>query len=199
MYNNNLVNLSDYNIKSINFYFEKHKQYNITLQELADIGIVDNICRVNKKVAIALVEINKDLKNNWYEIYVKDAYRSQELYNLVYKKRIELHGKENVDKIFKPVRAIHSTGNAIDVSLINIASWNEIMMRNDYNIDETKKTNEEIIASFYGDAFKDSLNPEEMEFHHRRSLLRDIMYKHWFIGIDHEYRHFEYVWGQEKI
>ena len=59
-----LVNLSDYNIKSINFYFEKHKQYNITVQELADIGITDNICRVNKKVAIVLININQDLQDD---------------------------------------------------------------------------------------------------------------------------------------
>lgn len=190
-----LVNLSDYNIKSINFYFEKHKQYNITLQELADIGITDNICRVNKKVAIVLININQDLQDDGYEIYVKDAYRSQELYNLVYKKRIELHGKENVDKIFKPVRAIHSTGNAIDVSLIDIASWEEVMMRNDYNENGTKKTNEDIIKSFYGDAFKDSLSPEEIEFHKKRALLKNIMYKYWFIGIENEYRHFEYIWN----
>lgn len=191
--NLDLVSLADYNIKSINFYFEKHEQYNISLQELEEINIIDNICRANKSVALALVSINQELFTLWYEIYVKDAYRSQELYDLVYKKRIELHGKENVDKIFKPVRAIHSTGNAIDVTLIDINSWKEVIMRNDYNENGTKKTHEEIIKSFYGDVFQDSNIPEEIEFHNKRMLLKDIMIKYWFIGIDHEYRHFEYI------
>lgn len=65
-------------------------------------------------------------------------------------------------------------------------------MRQDYNADGSKKTNAEIIASFRYDAFVTSNDETEKAYHALRKLLRDTMYAHGFIGMDHEYWHFEY-------
>ena len=191
----NLVNLENYNIKSINYYFVKHKQYNITLEELNNIWINDNICKVNKNIAQILKKINEELQNYWLELLVKDGYRSQELYDLIYHKRIAIEGKEYVDKIFKPIRAIHSTGNVVDVSIINSITWEEIPMRDDYDELGKKKDSDTIIKSFYTNAFKDSTYNKEQWFHTNRMLLKKVMNEHWFDWINNEYRHFEYIWN----
>ncbi|MEI7478395.1 MAG: M15 family metallopeptidase [bacterium] len=152
---------------------------------------MDNTCKVNKQVAIQLQKVNNDLQQHGYKLYVKDAYRSQALYDLVYQKRIELHGQENVDKIFKPIRAIHSKGNAVDVSMIDIKTGKEVLFRNDININGEKKSHEEIIASFYTFAYENSQDPQEQGYNTMRTILRNAMNKYGFVGLVHEYWHFE--------
>jgi prolyl-tRNA synthetase len=186
-----LVSLKDYDIDSINFYFEKSDTYNITKDELAAIWVTDNVCKVNKQVGTQLKKVNNELQKQGYKLYVKDAYRSQALYDLVYKKRIALHGKENVDKIFKPIRAIHATGNAVDVSMIDMKTWQEVAFRNDFDSAGNKKSHDEIISSFKTFAYENSNNINEKQFHIMRTILRRAMNKYGFIGLLHEYRHFE--------
>jgi hypothetical protein len=124
----NLVNVSDYGIKGVNYYYSRKKQFNLSDEELASVGVTENFARLDRSLIPKLVEANNILQEEGFEIIVKDGYRSPELYDLVRKKRYEIDGKENTDKTLSTSSHPHSSGFAVDLNLINLKTGQEVEM-----------------------------------------------------------------------
>lgn len=184
-----LVNISDYWIRWKLYYVQANnlQKYNISTEDLVDIGVYNDDVFVAEEVAIKLVGINNSLSEEWLELVVKDWYRSSELYELVYRKRCEIFGKEDTDKILNMDRKIHATWYAIDIS-IALIWWDDLPTKFGSHGDKAKYGQEQYDLNF----FKNSSDPEEQEMHNNRMKLYDLMINHGFVlWTLKEYWHYE--------
>jgi hypothetical protein len=58
------------------------------LEELEAIGIKDGIMMVSERIIKPLLKAQQILHKYGYSIVIKDGYRSPEIYDLAYKKRV---------------------------------------------------------------------------------------------------------------
>lgn len=177
-----LVNVSDFGIKGINYYWEKKEKFNLTEDELASVGVEDNYALVDTSLIPKLLEANKLLRPQGYEIIVKDAYRSPQLYDLVRKKRYEIDGKANTDKTLSTGANPHSSGMAVDINLVNLKTGEEV------EIWDKKDWPNGIFVNYYKN--KDDKNSKDYQ------KLQDLLIKTmtnvgFSLGERKEFHHFE--------
>ncbi|MDO8507228.1 MAG: hypothetical protein Q7S53_01530 [bacterium] len=178
-----LVNLSDFGIKSINYYWERRKNFNLSEAELFEVGITGNEAQVDERLIPKLKEANEIFKKYGYEIIIKDAYRSPELYRLVQKKRYENDGKEITDRTLNAVTMPHATGLAVDINLIKLSDGEEVEMWDKADWPE----------GIFVDYYRDRKDTKSQEYQGLQDLLVDNMLGLGFrIGSKKEFHHFEY-------
>jgi len=178
----NLVKLSDYGIKSINYYWQRRDNFNITESELAAVGVTGNDAMVDASLIPKLKQANELAQPLGYELVVKDAYRSKELYDLVRRKRYENDGQEVTDRTFSKTRMPHSTGLAVDVNLIDLKTGDEI---------ETWDKADWPDGLFVG-YYKDKMGSKSQRYQQMQDLLINVMVQSGFkLGIRQESHHFE--------
>ncbi len=180
----NLVATADFGIQGINFYYIRREAYNLTADELSSVGVTNEKAYVHEAIIGPLQRANDEFRKADYEILVKDAYRSAEFYELIYRKRCEKFGKEATDALLNIETMPHSTGKAVDISLLSLFDGKELWFRNGQDGD----------AAFFIGYYASSNDPSHQEFERRQKMLRSIMMKHGFkLGMKNEYWHFEYA------
>ncbi|MEI6228804.1 MAG: M15 family metallopeptidase [Candidatus Saccharibacteria bacterium] len=178
----NLVKLSDYDIKSINYYWRRRANFNITESELATVGVTSDDALVDVSLIPKLQQANELLQPMGYELIVKDAYRSKELYDLVRRKRYENDGQEVTDQTLSKTRMPHATGLAVDVNLVDLATGAEIETWDKADWPDG------IFVGFY----KDKTDATSQRYQQLQDLLIDVMQKAGFkSGPKNEFHHFE--------
>jgi len=178
-----LVNVSDYGIKSINYYWARKEQFNLSLDELNSVGIAGDETLVDAQIIPGLLRANEAFRKLGFEMIIKDGYRSAELYDLVRKKRYEIDGKENTDKTFSTGSMPHSSGFVVDVNLISLEDHKEVEMW------DKKDWPEGIFMDFY----RDKDDSKSIEYQRLQDLLVNNMQKVGFcLGKRREFHHFEY-------
>ncbi len=178
----NLVDVTEYGLKGQNFYFTRRKDYNLSLVELKQVGVINDHPWLDKDLIESLKKANQIFARNNYELFIKDAYRSPELYQLVRDKRYALHGRKSTNATFNAKRMIHASGRALDIALIDQKSGQEIPMRQ----------REDGIDAFFVDYYKDRPNKESQEYQRLQVYLRETMLGLGFeLGGLMEYWHFE--------
>lgn len=179
----NLVNVADYKIKGINYYWARKEMFNLTDEELRSVGVKDNYARVDQKLIPKLKEANEIFKTYGFEIIVKDGYRSRKEYRLVQQKRYEKDGKENTDKTFNTRRMAHASGLTVDINLIDLKTGQEIEM---YDKSEWPDS---IFINYY----KNKKDPKSREFQRLQDLMISTMLSLGFkLGSKKEFWHFKY-------
>lgn len=192
----NLVNIADYWVRGKLYYvqIDNLKKYNISKEDLEEIGIHNDNVYVVEEVVNKLCEINRLLHKEWLELVVKDGYRSIALYELVYKKRCEIFWKEETDKILNMDRKIHATGYAVDVSIASV--WGTELKTKFWSHGEGQKYGQEQYSMLF---FEHSTDPEEQEMHHNRMKLYNLMTEQWFVlWTLNEYWHFELPYEKSR-
>ncbi len=180
----NLVKLSDYGIKGENYYWSRRERYNLTEQELHTVGVFDGGAYVDENIIFPLQKANEIFNAMGYELIVKDAHRSPDLYKLVQAKRYILHGKELTDKLLNVVTMPHSSGRTVDVSLLDLKNGQEVRMRN---------SEDDPNGGYLIDYYKGRSDLASREFQRVQELLREVMLSVGFqLGIKKEFWHFEY-------
>ena len=125
-----LVATADYGVRGVNHYWDRRDFYGISEQELSEVGVHNYKAYVDKSLIPHLNKANEIIKQKGYELIVKDAYRSPELYRLIRDKRYIMFSKEQTDKILNLIDMPHSNGRTVDVSLVDTKTGDEIPMRN---------------------------------------------------------------------
>ncbi len=128
------------------------------------------------ETAAALEKVSKELNTWGYGIMVWDAYRPWAISKLAYlalpdNKKFML-GDPDVKG------SVHNTGLAVDVSLYDLTTGNPVEMISGFDEPSMRQ-----YSSYAGGTEKQR---------YLRSLLREIMTKHGFSGIEMEWWHFEY-------
>lgn len=128
------------------------------------------------EAAAALEKVNKELNTWGYGIMVWDAYRPWAISKLAY---LALPDNKKFMLEDPDVKgSVHNTGLAVDVSLYDLATGNPVEMISGFDEPSMRQ-----YSSYAGGTEKQR---------YLRSLLREIMGKHGFSGIEMEWWHFEY-------
>jgi len=177
-----LVRLSDYGIKNINYYWQRRDKFSLTESDLAAVGVTGNDALVEVSLIPKLQQANELLQPSGYELIVKDAYRSRELYDLVRQKRYENDGRKVTDQTLSKTRMPHTTGLAVDVNLVDVKTGQEI---------ETWDKADWPDGIFVG-YYKDKTGTTSRRYQQLQDLLIDTMQKAGFkLAPKKEFHHFE--------
>ncbi|MDD4931518.1 MAG: M15 family metallopeptidase [Candidatus Colwellbacteria bacterium] len=178
-----MVYLDEYELAGSNFYWNRLDTYDLTRNELIAIGIENDRVMVHEDIITPLIEADKKFRNAGYRIYIKDGFRSKELYELIYKKRVNKFGKEATDKLLNMSLMPHSTGRSVDVSLIDIRTGKEPSLRN----------GKDGIDAVFVDFYKNKKDETSIDYQNLQELLINTMENHGFrLGSLREYFHFDY-------
>lgn len=137
---------------------------------------LSNKLYLGSQAAAALGRVQQDMAGYGYGIVVWDAYRPWAISKLAYlalpqDKKFML---ENPDE----KGSTHNTGNAVDVSLYDLSTGEEVEMISGFD--------EPSMRQYY------SYTGGTSQQRYLRDLLRTVMEKHGFTGIEMEWWHFEY-------
>lgn len=128
------------------------------------------------EAAAALEKVNKELNTWGYGIMVWDAYRPWAISKLAY---LALPDNKKFMLEDPDVKgSVHNTGLAVDVSLYDLTTGISVEMISGFDEPSMRQ-----YSSYAGGTEKQR---------YLRSLLREIMGKHGFSGIEMEWWHFEY-------
>jgi D-alanyl-D-alanine dipeptidase len=181
---NELVNVADYGMNGINYYYTRRDKFGLSLKELSAVGVTNNSAYVDKSIIPALQKVREELLKKGYDIIVKDAYRSPELYKLVQRKRYERDGKENTDKTFNAIAMPHASGLAVDINLVDPKTGTEVKMWDKTDWPDGAKI----------DFYKDRTDAKGKTYHRLQTLLIETMLKNGFaLGGLREFWHFNYA------
>lgn len=84
-----LVLISEHGILGSSFYWTRYADYGLTKEELLETGMVDEQVYVDPEIIPALTDINTQLQERDWQLYLREGYRSKELYELLYQKRVK--------------------------------------------------------------------------------------------------------------
>ncbi len=181
---NDMVDIDEYGLRGTNFYWLKHDAKGITKEEVMSVGVTSERVQLHKDIIPNILAIEEELEKHGYSLYIKEGYRSKELYELVYEKRCIKFGKEETDRIFNMEAMPHASGKSLDATLWSIADDKEVWLRN--GDDGTD-------ALFYG-YYADKEDEQSKEYQRLQDLLVQIFLRHGFkLGTKNEYFHFDFV------
>lgn len=163
----NLANISG--LKLVSVYAGSDNCFGAPLYKSPNMYLAD-------EATAALEKVNKELNTWGYGIMVWDAYRPWAISKLAY-----LALPDNKKFMLEDPDAkgsVHNTGLAVDVSLYDLATGNPVEMISGFDEPSMRQ-----YSSYAGGTEKQR---------YLRSLLREIMTKHGFSGIEMEWWHFEY-------
>jgi len=179
-----LVSIRAYGLLGSSFYWNRYADYNLTKEELIEAGMIDDQIYVDEAIIPALLEVDKELQKRGWRLYIKEGYRSSEIYNLVYRKRVEKYGQEMTDRLLNIKTIPHSTGRAVDVAIWDEKTNSEIYLR------KLNDGPESLLMGFYDE----SVDEEGRRCGELQKYLVDLMASHGFkLGSRGEYFHFELV------
>jgi len=179
----NFVSINESNLKGSNFYWGKAEQYGITKDELKSIGLTDDRVLLHQDLIKPLLDVEDELQKQNYRLFIKEGYRSKELYKLVYQKRVVQFGKEKTDSLMNISDMPHAMGKSVDVVLLDLKTNTEVSMR------DPKDGTDALFTNFY----RDRTDKQSQEHQRLQDLLINIMQKHGFrLGKLREYFHFDY-------
>lgn len=179
----NLVYLDAHGIRGSNFYWHKHAAHGLSKADILAAGLVDERVLVAIEIVSPLQAVNRALSEFGWSLYVKEGFRSKELYEIVYRRRVEKYGAGETDSVMNMADMPHSTGLSVDVALWDDALSAEVAMR---RFDDGT-------PALFVDFYQKSSDPEGKTFHYRQELVRLLMFSHGFrLGKKREYFHFNY-------
>jgi D-alanyl-D-alanine dipeptidase len=176
-----IVNINEYGIKGINYYWNRKDMFNITDAELRECGVEGDFAYVKEELIEPLQAANDDLRELGMGIIVKDGYRSPALYKLVKQKRYEIDGKANTDRTLNSEAMPHASGYVVDVNLYDLETSEELSLW------DKKDWPEGAFVDFY----RDKTDEKSINFQKLQSLLIQTMVDNGFeLGSKNEFWHF---------
>jgi D-alanyl-D-alanine dipeptidase len=177
-----LVYIDEYGLKGSNFYWRKHAAHGLTKEDIIGVGVTSDRVPIDKTLVEPLLAINKELEHRGWELYIKEGYRSKELYEIVYKRRIEKYGEKETAGIFNMTKMPHASGRAVDIAIWDKETNKEIYLR------DSKDGAPALFLNFY----KGKDDVESKKYQELQEFLVKIMQSCGFhLGTKNEYFHFE--------
>ena len=176
-----LVRSDDFGITSRHYYYLERDRYDLSLEDLASVGITDGNCRIGRVLIPTLIKAQSQFRSLGYDLIIKDGYRSPELYRLVYGKRVARYGKEHTDSLLNIDRMIHAKGNVVDIDLTPL-DGSKMMLR---------AAADGVPAHFYG-FYKKKSDSHSIVYQSNQDMMKTVMFGFGYeFGSLIEYWHFE--------
>jgi D-alanyl-D-alanine dipeptidase len=178
-----LVHIDQYGLLGTNYYWHKFANHGLSKEDITEAGLTDDRVQVSEKIVRHLQEVDEELQSLGWRLYIKEGYRSSALYDIVYKRRVEKHGKQETDSLFNLASKPHALGLTVDVSIWDPQTNSEVMMR---------KREDGTPALFIG-FYKSKSDEESKRYQELQDYIAGLMLKRGFrIGTKREYFHFDY-------
>lgn len=180
---NNLVYIDEYGLLGSNYYWEKHQDYGITKEELAKAGVLNGRLLVSSQIIDPLHNVDRAFQSQGYRLYIKDGYRPQALYDIVFQKRSNRFGQEATNRLVNMKDKPHSTGKTVDVVLWNQKKNHEVPLRD----------NNDGVEALFIDFYKNKSDPKSQHYQKLQEFIISTMLANGFTtGPKNEYFHFNY-------
>lgn len=180
---NDLVYIDEYGLLGSNFYWHKYETHGLCKEDILNAGLTDDRVQVSKQIIDVLIAVDAEFQKRGWRLYIKEGYRSEALYKIVYERRVAKYGKEITDTILNINTMPHATGLTVDVSIWDIETGTEIFMR--------KK--EDGVPAFFVDFYRDKLDADSMRCQELQDFVGEIMMRHGFrLASKREYFHYDY-------
>jgi len=160
----------------------KYKSKGLTKEDVLNASLTSDRVQVHKDIAELLVAVNKVFITKGFELYLKEGYRSEALYDIVYKRRVEKFGKEDTDSIFNMNDKPHALGLSVDVALWDIETDTEVYMRK----------GEDDTPALFVDFYKDKFDAESQSYQQLQEWLIKVMQDHGFLPSRYQTRIFPF-------
>ena len=176
-----LVRPDDFGLPSRHYYYHERDRFDLTLAELAAVGVVDGSCRIDRALVPSLQLAQAEFGRQGFALLIKDGYRSPELYRLIHRKRLVRYGREHTERLLNIERMIHASGRVVDIDITKL-DGSRLAFR---------AAEDGIPAHLYG-YYQSKDDARSLEFQHNQELLKDVMFPLGFVfGTLVEYWHFE--------
>ena len=181
--NSDLVYIDEYSLLGSNFYWYKYEAYGLTKEDVLNTGLTSDRVQVHKDIVERLVNIDNEFKKQGFRLYIKEGYRSKELYEIVYKRRVEKKGQEETDRLMNMNSMPHAKGKSVDVALFDIKKNDFIPLRK----------NEDGVDALFINFYKDRTDEEGKRYQELQDLVINTMLSNGFkLGSKNEYFHFDF-------
>jgi len=178
-----LVYIDEYGLLGSNYYWYKYETHGITKGDILQAGLTNERVQVSKSIIDILVSIDQDFQKNGYRLYIKEGHRSEDLYNIVYKRRVAKFGKEVTDTILNIKDMPHSSGLAVDIALWDKETNKEIYLRR----------KEDGVPAFFVHFYQGREDSESRGYQDLQDYTIGVMMRYGFrLGSKREYFHFNY-------
>jgi len=178
-----LVYIDEYGLLGSNFYWHKYATHGLSKEDILEARLMNDRVQVSAQIIDKLIAIDAELQKRGQRLYIKEGYRSEILYKIVYKRRIEKYGKEATDSLLNMDAMPHALGLSVDVAMWNATEGKEVYMR---------KGDDGAPALFIG-FYKGKEDPESKRYQELQDDLAELMMRYGFrIGTKSEYFHFDY-------
>ncbi|OGY12834.1 MAG: hypothetical protein A3A58_00505 [Candidatus Blackburnbacteria bacterium RIFCSPLOWO2_01_FULL_41_27] len=178
-----LIYIDEYDLLGSEYYWDNHARYNISEEEFAEIGMMGNRVLAHRDIIQALKRADSQFQKDGMRLYIKEGYRSPDLYKLIFRKRNEKFGEKDTGRILNFTDQPHATGKAVD-----IAPWDPIGKKEI----PTKKKGDGI-ESMLIDFYKGKVDPESLRYQKLQNfMIRTMLSNGFYIGKLREYFHFNY-------
>ncbi len=177
-----LVYIDDYGLLGSNFYWENRERLNINKKDLIDAGLTDGRAQVSPEIIPALQSADKKFQEQGHRLYVKDGYRSPEVYALAYTSRTEKFGQEQTDLLMNMEQMPHATGRVVDIALWDPQTNQEVATR-----DKSHG-----VQAMFVDFYKNQDDSISKQYQRLQELMIQTMLDSGFqLGEKNEYFHFQ--------
>ncbi len=180
---NDFVYIDEHGLLGSNFYWHKHEAHGISKEDVISAGLSDERVLVDSRIISTLQAVDNQLATKGWRLYVKEGYRSPELYKVIYDRRVEKYGKEATDRLLNIDTMPHAQGLSVDVTLFDPQTATEIPMRN----------KEDGIEALFIGFYRGKNDEESKRYQEKQDYLAGLMLQQGFrIGKRREYFHFDY-------
>lgn len=178
-----LVYIDEYGLLGINYYWNRRKSYNMSEEELNDVGFFDDRVQVRKDIIAPLQRVDQQFQERGYRLYIKEGYRPKALYELAYEKRVEKYGKEDTDRLLNMNIMPHANGKSVDVTLWNPQENKEVYLRN----------SDDGADALFIDFYKSKTDEKSKWYQEMQEYVINVMQDNGFrLGKLNEYFHFDF-------
>ncbi len=178
-----LVYIDEYGLIGSNFYWHKYEAKGLTKEDILAAGLTGDRVQVDESLIVPLQSIERDLRPLGYRLYIKEGYRSRELYEIIYTRRVEKFGKAETDSLLNMEGMPHALGLSVDVALWSLAENKEVYLRDGADGVDA------LFIFFY----KAKPGPEASAYQALQDTLITHMMTHGFrLGTKREYFHFDF-------
>ncbi len=178
-----LVYIDEHGLRGSNFYWHKYATHGLTKDDILKAGLTSDRVQLSKDLIEPLLAINDEIASRGHHLYIKEGYRSDAVYEIVYQRRVEKYGKEMTDLLLNIEDRPHAIGRSVDVALWDVEQDKEIFLR------DGKDDPHALFIDFY----KGKSDEAAKRFQALQEYMADLMQRRGFrLGKRREYFHFDY-------
>lgn len=178
-----LVYIDESGLLGSNFYWYKYEAKGLTKEDVLSVGLTSDRVQVHQDILQPLVRVDSEFQKIGYRLYIKEGYRSKDLYKMIYKRRVAKFGKEETDRLLNMEGMPHAEGKSVDIAVWNAKENKEVYLRR----------GEDGTDALFVDFYKGKEDEQSKKYQQLQEWVIETMQNEGFrLGTKREYFHFDH-------